>query len=186
MTARTSATEHAEQRPKEEMADGRDGRRGNLHPAGRHEKPCLSSVAMLVIAAPLLGLSLGALFAWASAEELARVGGSVPSRALAVAALFGAVVYAPACGYFEAFFPDWSYAYFLDSQRRPTALDLALVIADGISVPVGLALFAQSAASRHIGALARGVAGPSLAPRLLLFGILSRPRIFSTSSKVPR
>jgi hypothetical protein len=133
-----------------------------------------------VAIAPLIGIALGALFAWAGTEELSRVGGSVTSRALVVAGLFGLLVYAPACGYFEAFFPVWSYAYLLDAQKRPVALDLALVIADGLSVPLGLSMFARSAAARRTAALARGVAVPSLIASLALIAMLPRLRIFGT------
>jgi hypothetical protein len=135
---------------------------------------------MPVAVAPLFGIALGALFAWAGMEELARVGGSVSSRSLVVAALFGALVYAPACGFFEAFFPDWSYAYWLDARQRPVALDLALVVADALSVPLGLALFARSAASRRTASLARGVAIPSFVAGLSLLAMFPRLRIFGT------
>jgi hypothetical protein len=135
---------------------------------------------MPVAVAPLIGIALGALFAWAGTEELSRVGGSITSRSLVVAALFGLLVYAPACGYFEAFFPDWSYAYWLDAQKRPVVLDLALVLADGLSVPFGLALFARSAAARRTAAVARGIAVPSLVAGLALIAMLPRLRIFGT------
>lgn len=135
---------------------------------------------MPVAVAPLVGIALGALFAWAGMEELARVGGSASSRTLVVAGLFGVLVYAPACGFFQAFFPDWSYAYWLDAQQRPVALDLALVIADAGSVPFGLALFAKSAASRRTAALARGVAIPSFIAALALLAMSPRLRIFGT------
>jgi hypothetical protein len=135
---------------------------------------------MPVAVAPLFGIALGALFAWAGMEELARVGGSVSSRSLAVAALFGALVYAPACGFFEAYFPDWSYAYWLDARERPAALDLALVVIDALSVPFGLAAFARSAASRRTAALARGVAIPSFLGGLALISMFPRLRIFGT------
>ncbi|HVW23989.1 MAG TPA: hypothetical protein VHC69_01385 [Polyangiaceae bacterium] len=135
---------------------------------------------MPVAVAPLIGIALGALFAWAGMEELARVGGSVSSRSLVIAALFGALVYAPACGFFQAFFPDWSYAYWLDARERPVALDLALVVADALSVPLGLAAFSRSAASRRTAALARGVAIPSFLAGLALISMFPRLRIFGT------
>jgi hypothetical protein len=135
---------------------------------------------MPVAVAPLVGIALGALFAWAGMEELSRIGGAVTSRSLVVGALFGVVVFAPACGYFEAFFPDWSYAYVLDAQRRPVALDLGLVLVDGLSVPFGLMLFAPSAAARRTAALARGIAIPSFAACLFLLAMLPRLRVFAT------
>ena len=47
---------------------------------------------MPVAVAPLVGIALGVLFAWAGMEELARVGGSSGSRSLVVASLFGVTV----------------------------------------------------------------------------------------------
>ena len=85
---------------------------------------------MPVVAAPLFGFALGALFAWAGSEELARVGNATTSRSLVVAALFGMLVFAPACGYFQAFFPDWSYAY---CHRRGAASGRARSRARGSS-----------------------------------------------------
>lgn len=135
---------------------------------------------MLVLAAPLFGLTLGVLFAWAGAEELARAGGSTTSRSLVVAALFGFLVYGPACGYFQASFPDWSYAYFVDTERRPVALDLALVLVDALSAAVGLALVARVAAARHTGTLLRAGAIPAVVGLLSLLAGLPRLRVFAT------
>src|SRR4051812_33300253 len=58
---------------------------------GRSGLSCLYVVLsrrMPVAVAPLVGIALGALFAWASIEELSRVGGSVASRSLVVTMLF--------------------------------------------------------------------------------------------------
>jgi hypothetical protein len=135
---------------------------------------------MPVVAAPLLGFALGVVFAWAGSEELARLGGGAASRSLVVAGLFGVLIYAPACGYFPAFFPDWSYAYFLDAERRPVALDLALVIVDAASAPLGLGLFSRSAAARRTSLLARGAAVPSAVAAVFLLAMLPRLRVFAT------
>jgi hypothetical protein len=135
---------------------------------------------MPVVAAPLFGLSLGVLFAWAGAEDIARSAGSIVSRSLAIAALFGVLVFAPACAYFQAFFPDWSYAYFVDSQHPSIALDLALVLVDALSVPVGLALFGRSAAARRVAVLTRAAAIPAFAGALFLIALSPRLRVVST------
>jgi hypothetical protein len=135
---------------------------------------------MLVVAAPLFGLSLGVAFAWAGAEELARAGGSTTSRSLVVATLFGVLVYAPACGYFEAFFRDWSYAYFWDGERRPVVLDLALILVDAASVPVGLTLVFRAAAARRTSTLLRVGAVPSVLALLGIVATLPRLRVFGT------
>jgi hypothetical protein len=140
----------------------------------------VSSRAMLVLAAPLFGLTLGVAFAWAGAEELARAGGSATSRSLVVATLFGVLVYAPACGYFQAFFPDWSYAYVLDAERRPVALDLALVLVDAMSAPIGLSLVSRAAATRRTSTLLRAGAIPSALALFSLIAALPRLRVFAT------
>lgn len=135
---------------------------------------------MPVVAAPLFGLSLGIVFAWAGAEELARAGGNAVSRSLAVAASFGILVYAPACGYFHAFFPDWSYAYFLDGERHSVALDLALLLTDGLSIPVGLSLVSRAAATRRASTLLRAASIPTAIALLSLIAALPRLRVFAT------
>jgi hypothetical protein len=135
--------------------------------------------AMPVVAAPLFGIALGVLFAWAGAEEIARGGGSV-SRSLVVAGLFGAFVYAPACAYFQAFFPDWCFAYFLDAERRGLALDLSLVLANAGSIPLGLSMASRSAAARRVGTLTRTAAIPAVAAVLLVLALSPRLRVVST------
>jgi hypothetical protein len=135
---------------------------------------------MPVVAAPLFGFALGIVFAWAGSEEIARVGGGVTSRSLVVTTLFGLLVFAPSCGYFTAFFPDWSYAYFLDSAKRPAALDLAVVVLVGLSPPLGLMVFSRAAAGRHTGMLARAAVVPSALGVLFVLAMLPRLRIFAS------
>jgi hypothetical protein len=140
----------------------------------------VSSPEMPVVAAPLFGLSLGVLFAWAGAEEIARASGAATSRSLIVALLFGLLVYAPACGYFPAFFPDWSYAYLLDAERRPVALDMLIVLSCALSPAAGLSALARAAASRRDRALARGAAIPGIVAAAFLVALLPRLRIYGT------
>jgi hypothetical protein len=89
--------------------------------------------------APIVGLLFGVLFAWSAREEIARAQGApwVGWRTLALVALFSVLVFAPACAYFLAFESDWSYAYYVDTRRIPSALELALVLVDAASVPLG-------------------------------------------------
>ena len=89
--------------------------------------------------APLIGFALGVAFAWWAREELARSQASagVGSRSLVIVTLFATVVFAPIGAYFLAFEADWSYAIFVDTGRIPSALQLALVLLDAASVPVG-------------------------------------------------
>lgn len=139
----------------------------------------VTSRPMPALAAPLFGLSLGVLFAWAGAEEIARAHSS-SSRSLVVAALFGAIVYAPACGYFQAFFPDWAFAYYLDAQHRGLAVDLGLVLANALSVPLGLAMVARSAAARRAGTLTRAAVIPAALAVILVLALSTRLRVVST------
>jgi hypothetical protein len=114
--------------------------------------------------APLLGFALGIAFAWWAREELARtaVSGGVGTRSLAIVTLFATLVFAPINAYFLAFEADWSYAYFVDTRRIPSALQLALVLLDAVSVPVGFVVAASHAKSRKLVALLT-LAGPALA-----------------------
>ncbi|HKQ69037.1 MAG TPA: hypothetical protein VJT73_06850 [Polyangiaceae bacterium] len=101
---------------------------------------------------PLIGFALGVLFAWWAREELARSpsAAGIGSRSLAIVTLFATVVFAPVGAYFLAFEADWSYAYFIDTRRIPSALQLALVLLDAVSVPVGFAVAASYAKSRKL------------------------------------
>lgn len=101
--------------------------------------------------APLLGLVLGAVFAWASADELSTDPTSVlGTRSLVVATLFSILVFAPAAGYFVAFDGDWAFAYLINTKRVPSAAVLAFVLIDAISVPVGFVIAAPHARRRHL------------------------------------
>lgn len=124
-------------------------------------------------AAPFVGFFLGALFAWAGAEGLAK-GGAVQGRALTVVALFGLLVYAPVAGYFLAFAPDWSYAYLVDSQRLPSAVDTGWVLLDAASVPAGFARAARHARVRRTGPMLRLIAVPLLIALGVLLAALPR------------
>src|SRR5260221_6086343 len=102
--------------------------------------------------APFIGFALGVAFAWWSREELARsqsVGG-IGSRSLVIVTLFATAVFAPIGAYFLAFEADWSYAYFIDTRRIPSALQLALVLVDAASVPIGFVVAASYARGRKL------------------------------------
>jgi hypothetical protein len=96
---------------------------------------------MPVFVALPLGLSLGVAFAWAARRELRRVTNrGFGSRALAVATLFGLLVFAPVGGYFLAFEPDWCLAYLLDTTQASAALVPALSALELVAVPGGFLL----------------------------------------------
>ena len=123
---------------------------------------------------------MGVVFARAASEELARTRSAVGSRALAISWLFGILVYGPACGYFVAFFPDWSYAYFVNPEGRPIALDMTIVLVSAASPAAGLWSFARTAGARHGNALARAIAVPSVAATAFVLLLLPRLRLYAT------
>lgn len=102
--------------------------------------------------APIVGLVFGVIFAWSAREEISRAQGApwVGFRTLALVALFSVLVFAPTCAYFLAFEPDWSYAYYVDTRRIPSALELALVLVDAASVPLGFLLGIAPVRSRRL------------------------------------
>src|SRR5216110_2471872 len=62
--------------------------------------------------APLVGIALGALFAWLARSELARSDQPLPTtRPFVLVTAFAGVVFAPAVGYFVAFHGDWAWLY---------------------------------------------------------------------------
>ncbi|WP_437679872.1 hypothetical protein [Sorangium sp. So ce131] len=145
---------------------------------------------MPAFVAPLVGLALGALLAWFSAAAPHRPGAlraaeprltpGSRGRPLALAALFGGLVFAPVCAYFLIFAPDWSFAYLVDTRRIPSAVDLLLLLVDAGSVPAGFALQGLVAAAgtrptaqRSIRALAV-LAGVPLAAAAIAVLALSR------------
>jgi len=117
--------------------------------------------------APLVGFLFGVAFAWLASEELARADGFA-SRSMIVVSLFGLLAFAPVAGYFLAFAPDWSYAYFIDSRRLPGAVDLSLVLIDAASVPAGFAAAARHAKIKRSSSLVR----VALIPLVLAAGFL--------------
>jgi hypothetical protein len=96
---------------------------------------------MPVLIALPLGLTLGIGFAWLSRRELRRAATrELSGTGLAIACLFGLLVYAPVSAYFLAFEPDWCLAYLLDTARTSAALTPALLLLTLGSVPSGYLL----------------------------------------------
>jgi len=114
--------------------------------------------------APFIGFVLGIAFAWWAREELARsqAAAGIGSRSLVLVTLFATVVFAPIGAYFLAFEADWSYAYFIDTRRIPSALQLALVLLDAASVPVGFVVAASFARARKLVPLLTLAAPPAV------------------------
>jgi hypothetical protein len=128
--------------------------------------------------APIIGFLLGIGFAWSGREELARSQTAfIGSRSLIVVTLFATLVFAPVGAYFLAFEADWSYAYFIDTRRIPSALQLALVLLDAASVPVGFAVAASRARTRRLGPVLTLAAPPLVVGLAALLVTASRLRI---------
>jgi hypothetical protein len=100
--------------------------------------------------APLVGLALGAAFAWVAAQELSRTEGPVvASRSFAIVVAFAGLVWVPVLGYFVAFHGDWSYLYLVPWRRVPSAIDLGLVLVAALAVVAGFALSVEPIRKRR-------------------------------------
>ena len=129
---------------------------------------------MPALLAPLVGFSLGALFAWAASDELSRSSGSVlGTRSLAIVVLFAFLVFGPFAGYFLTYAPDWSFAYELDARRVPSAALLLLVLVDIAIVPIGFAVGALRARHRRLVPILPFITVP-LAIAAVLVAVFSR------------
>jgi hypothetical protein len=105
-----------------------------------------------IVFAPLVGFLVGVVLAWTSRDELARSEGPlVLARPVLISAAFAFFVYAPLVGYFAVFHGDWAYLYLYPHARIPSAIDLALVLASGLTVPVAAMVAAPAARSRKLG-----------------------------------
>ncbi len=99
---------------------------------------------------------------------------------MVVVTLFSLLVFSPIAAYFLAFAPDWSYAYVVDPQRLPSAVDLGLVLLDVASVPAGFALAARRAGQRRLGPLVKLAAAPALGALLILVAGFQRLAVQGT------
>ncbi len=111
--------------------------------------------------APLVGLALGAAFAWVAAQELSRTEGPiVASRAFAIVAAFAALVWVPVLGYFVAFHGDWSYLYLVSWRRVPSAIDLGLVLVAALAVLAGFAVSVEPIRKRRFAPVVAVIVAP--------------------------
>ncbi len=120
---------------------------------------------------PLVGFALGVALAWLARAEAARRDDSGWGARAAVAALYGALVYAPACAYFLIFAGDWSLGYLIDSRAVPSAAGLALALLDAGSVPLGL-LAARRALGRRSSRSSRAPMLFGVVPAVLAVGLV--------------
>ncbi len=139
---------------------------------------------MPALALPLLAFTIGLGLAWAAAGELERRGGSaLGSRSLLLAAAFGGLVTAPITAYLVAFYPDWAYAFVVDSARLPSVVPSALTLASAAAPPLGFALAARFAGERRLGRLLELAAGGAAATLLTLLPGAPRLGVQATYSQ---
>jgi hypothetical protein len=113
--------------------------------------------------APFVGFLVGLGLAWAARAEIGNDDGPLfASRPFAVAGGFAWLVYAPIVGYFVAFHGDWAYLYLVDWAHVPSAVDLALVLLAGASVPLGTIVALPAARARRLGTVVRIGAAPAV------------------------
>jgi hypothetical protein len=135
-----------------------------------------------IILVHLVGLSLGAAFAWAAGPELAR--SEKPAAltpAFAVVAAFVAFIWIPVGGYFALFHSDWSYLYLV--AQHPSAIDLALVMLSGACVGGGFLATAKAARKRRLGSLLAAAGVPATIALAGLPVVLRRLSVSATYSQ---
>ncbi len=127
---------------------------------------------MPALVLPLVALTIGIGLAWAAADEIARLGGSaIGTRSLLLSTLFGGLVTAPIAAYLVAFYPDWAYAFVVDSSRLPGVVPATIVLASTAAPPVGFLLAAPFAGERRLGrVLELGAGAAAIALLTLLPG----------------
>lgn len=123
---------------------------------------------------PLVGFTLGIVFAWVAGVGLAGRSHALGRATLLVSA-YAVLVFAPAAAYFVVYAADWSFAYWIDTERLPTALDPALVLFDAVSVPLGFGIGARQLGARRSSVLARIAAVPAAAS--MAFVVVASPRL---------
>ncbi|MFO7177802.1 MAG: hypothetical protein DIU78_003790 [Pseudomonadota bacterium] len=127
---------------------------------------------------PLIGLALGGLLARARPDGPGRERLSLGALLLVV--LFALLVFAPAAAYFMVFEPDWAYAYLIDGSHRIGALNVALILANVVSVPAGFALSLRAPPTRELATLSRVVGLPALGVGLFVVVLFPRLSVQAT------
>jgi hypothetical protein len=95
-------------------------------------------------------------------------------RALLITTAFALLVFAPVAGYFVAFEPDWSFAYFVDSERLPSAVPIAVVLLAALSVPTGFLAAVADARAHRLGRVLRKAAIPAALAAVFVLATFSR------------
>lgn len=139
---------------------------------------------MPAVVGPFVGFALGVMLAWICRADAPREEARILRDHAMVAALFGAMVFAPVCAYFLIFWGDWSYVYLVDKSRVPSALELVLVLADAALVVLGF-LAGQAAAKRRAERVLVALgAVPACAALTIVLVLFSRLRVEGTFHQV--
>jgi len=137
-----------------------------------------------VVLGPLVGLALGAALAlWWRTEAISEAAPVGWSR-LYVAALLGALVYAPTCALFMIVAGDWALFYLTDSKSVPSAVLLVVALVDGAVVAGGFGAGYVAARRRALRVLVALVTGPLVVSALIAFAFASKLRIEGTAQQV--
>jgi len=132
-----------------------------------------------ILFALLIGLALGAAFAWLAGPELAIDEAPIAlSRPFAIVAAFAAFVWVPVVGYFVAFHGDWSYLYVVPWRQVPSAVDLLLAVLAGAAVIGAFVVTSGPVRRRHFAPVVALVAGPAT---LALTGLTASARRLAVS-----
>ncbi|HWA71289.1 MAG TPA: hypothetical protein VG937_03090 [Polyangiaceae bacterium] len=129
---------------------------------------------------PLLGLALGAAFAWVFGDGGGRGKTALAVAPLTLVTLFGLLVLAPAAAYFLAFEPDWAYAYLVDASRRLGVLHALVLLSDVASVPLGFTLALSSSRGPMFSVLVRLIGAPLLAAAVFVVVLFPRLSVQAT------
>lgn len=128
---------------------------------------------------PLLGFCIGALLAWSVRNQRPREElGS--GRALLLAAAFSVLVFGPVCAYFLVYAPDWCFAYLIDTARLPRGFEIALTLANVVSVPAGFTALDRMPRERAFAALGILTGPPIFACAAFVAGAASRLSVYGT------
>lgn len=113
---------------------------------------------MPLLLAPFAAALLGVAFGLVGRDEVRRTSAPPSStRGFLVVALVSLLLLAPSLGYFVAFYPDWSYAYFVDGERVPSAVELVAVLLICALGPLAYAWTATSLRRHAVRELVRGI-----------------------------
>ena len=108
--------------------------------------------------APFAAALLGVVFGLVGRDEVRRTSAPPSStRGFLVVTLVSLLLLAPAVGYFVAFYPDWSYAYFVAGERVPSAVELVAVLLICALGPLAYAWTATLLRRHAVRELVRGI-----------------------------